>query len=236
MSIRWSTAGAFGFGLIVLVWCAAGATVLAPGFGTGPRALSTAASGGVDWINVTVSDQLKFTLASAPLSSAEITPGDVVHVEVTQLGSAPHTFTLSPTAGFSFPSSDSSSDLQTYFNSHAPLVNLNVSATTGARASGTFTAPSVGQYEYVCLEAGHFAAGMFGFLGSGEAGAGAGAPPYDGPGAPVFIIAGVITGLVIIALVLGFVVGKRRGSSEEMPPERLGYPEPPKPRAPGGTP
>jgi len=47
-----------------------------------------------------------------------------------------------------------------------------------------------------------------------------------GPGEAVFIIVGTIVALTVIAIVLGFVVGRRRGSSEEMPPERLGYPEP----------
>jgi hypothetical protein len=47
------------------------------------------------------------------------------------------------------------------------------------------------------------------------------------PGVAVFIIVGTIVALVVIALVLGFVVGRRRGSHDEMAPQRLGYPEPP---------
>jgi hypothetical protein len=42
----------------------------------------------------------------------------------------------------------------------------------------------------------------------------------------VFIIGGTIAGLVILAIVLAFVIGRRRGSHDEMAPERLGYPEP----------
>ena len=67
---------------------------------------------------------------------------------------------------------------------------------------------------------------MSGLLGSGEAPGSL--STSNGPGAPVYIISGTIVGLVILALVLGFVVGKRRGAAEEMPPERLGYPEPAK--------
>jgi len=48
----------------------------------------------------------------------------------------------------------------------------------------------------------------------------------QGPGAALFIIIGTIVSLVVIALVLGFVVGRRKGAEHEMPPERLGYPEP----------
>jgi hypothetical protein len=58
-----------------------------------------------------------------------------------------------------------------------------------------------------------------------------------GPGVGVFIISGTIVVLVVVALVLGFVVGRRKGSEFEMPPERLGYAEPPAPPpAPASTP
>jgi plastocyanin len=177
----------------------------------------TSASG-VDFLNVSVSDQLAFTT-----NIGEVQPGDSVHVIVTQLGTVPHTFTLSPTAGYKFPSTDSAGDLQAYFSSHAPIVNVQVGATTGAKYYANFTAPPIGVYEYVCTQPGHFPS-MSGLLGSGEA---AGSlSTSNGPGAPVYIISGTIVGLVVLALVLGFVVGKRRGSAEEMPPERLGYPEP----------
>ncbi len=214
--------------LFVAAWAGSGGAILGGSAPTNAaHGLTTQASSGVDWLNVTVSDQFRFTVTTSPSGPAEISPGDIVHVDVTQIGTTPHTFTLSPTGDYSFPTSDSTSDLDTYFASHAPLISLNVSASTGAHAYGNFTAPSAGQYEYVCLEPDHFSYGMYGFLGSGEPGQGAGAAAYNGPGAPVFIIAGTITALVIIALVLGFVVGKRRGSHDEMPPERLGYPEPP---------
>lgn len=175
-------------------------------------------AGGTDFLNVSVSDQLAFTT-----NIGEVQPGDSVHVVVTQLGTVPHTFTLSPTAGYTFPSTDSASDLQAYFNSHAPIVNVQVGSTTGAKYYANFTAPPVGVYEYVCTQPGHFPS-MSGLLGSGEAPGSL--STQNGPGAPVYIISGVIVGLVVLALVLGFVVGKRRGAAEEMPPERLGYPEP----------
>jgi plastocyanin len=190
---------------------------------TGPRA-SAPSSGvrtstnGVDYLNVSVTDSLTFAT-----SLNEVQPGDTVHVTVTQLGTIDHTFTLSPTAGFTFPTTDSAGDLDSYFSAHAPLVDVQVGTTTGGHYFGNFTAPPVGVYEYVCEEPGHFPS-MSGLLGSGEAPGSL--STNTGPGAPVYIIAGSIVGLVIIALVLGFVVGKRRGSAEEMPPERLGYPEP----------
>ena len=173
---------------------------------------------GVDFLNVTVSDELTFAT-----SLGEIQPGDSVHVVVTQLGTAAHSFTLSPTAGYTFPSTDTAGDLDAYFASHTPLVNLQIGTTLGEKDYGNFTAPPLGVYEFVCTQPGHFPS-MSGLLGSGEAPGSL--STSNGPGAPVFIISGVIVGLVVLALVLGFVVGKRRGAAEEMPPERLGYPEP----------
>lgn len=175
-------------------------------------------TGGVDFLNVSVTDSLVFAT-----NINEVQPGDTVHVVVTNLGTITHTFTLSPTAGFTFPTTDTSSDLLSYFTSHAPLINIQVGPTTGGKYFGNFTAPPVGVYEYVCEEPGHFPS-MAGLLGSGEAPGSL--STSSGPGAPVFIISGIIVGLVILALVLGFVVGKRRGSEDEMAPERLGYPEP----------
>lgn len=175
-------------------------------------------AGGVDFLNVSVSDALVFST-----SINEVQPGDTVHVVVTNIGTQAHTFTLSPTAGYTFPTTDTSSDLLSYFSSHAPLINIQVGTTTGGKYFGNFTAPPVGVYEYVCEKVGHFPS-MSGLLGSGEAPGSL--STSSGPGAPVFIISGTIVGLVIIALVLGFVIGKRRGAEDEMAPERLGYPEP----------
>ncbi|MCI4365916.1 MAG: hypothetical protein L3K10_07675, partial [Thermoplasmata archaeon] len=55
-------------------------------------------------------------------------------------------------------------------------------------------------------------------------------------GSAVFIIVGTIVVLTVIAIVLGFVVGRRRGAVHEMPPERLGYPEPRLPTEPAPPP
>ncbi len=231
MTRGWKAVGGLLFAALLLLWALSAGTFYLPAPGTArPAGLSTEAAA-VDWLNVTVNNQYQFNVVTSPAGPAEITPGDTVRVQVEQLGSDVHTFTLSPTAGFSFPSSDQTSDLVTYFDTNTPLISLNVSPTQGSFVYGNFTAPAYGEYEYVCLEEGHFTLGMFGFLGSGEPGTGSTGTPYNGPGAPVFIIVGVITGLVIIALVLGFVVGKRRGSEDEMPPERLGYPEPPPPKS-----
>ena len=185
-------------------------------------AAADASGQSVDWINVTVTDQLRFSLTSSPLSASEMGPGDLVHVSVEQLGVDPHTFTLSPTPNYQFPTSDTACDLNSYFQSHPPLVNVQVDRTTpGSMSFGNFTAPPLGQYQYVCTDR------ATSRPCPGSSARGSRGPRFtvnNGPGAAVFIIVGVITSLVIIALVLGFVVGRRRGSEDEMSPERLGYP------------
>jgi plastocyanin len=176
-------------------------------------------SGASNSLTVTVSSAFTFTL-----STDQVTPGANVTVSIVQTDDVAHTFTLSSVAGWQFNDGNTTGDLLAFFGAHHPLVNFSIPAGQ-ATYSTTFVAPPFGIYEYVCLVAGHYEAGMRGFLGSGEAGStGSSSAP---PGAAVFLIGGTIAGLVVLAIVLGFVIGRRRGSSEEMPPERLGYPEPP---------
>jgi plastocyanin len=191
---------------------------------TGPAA---ARANGAESVKITVGSAFAFSP-----SSFEVTPGDQVTISVEQLDGVEHTFALSPIANFSFDTSNSSQDLLTFFAAHPPLVYFHINGSTaGAIQTATFTAPPLGVYEYVCTIAGHFQAGMWGKMGSGVA---VGPPP--GPSVPValYIITGVIVALVVLAIVLGFIVGKREGARHEMPPERLGYPEPGAPPLPGG--
>lgn len=182
--------------------------------------------GATDALTVTVGDALQFTL-----SNDEVTPGDNVTLTIVQTSSSVgHTFTLSSVQGLAFTPSNTSADLAKFVSEHAPLVNYTIPAGQSTYTT-TFTAPPFGLYAYFCLVPGHFPS-MYGQLGSGEHGSSS--TVNTGPGAPVFIIGGTIAALVVLSLVLGFVVGRRRGSHDEMPPERLGYPEPaggPKPPA-----
>ena len=171
-----------------------------------------------DQLTVTVGETLAFTL-----STDEVTPGDNVTVTIVQTSSdLGHTFTLSSVAGLTFSAANSTQSLETFVAEHQPLVNFTIPAGQ-ATYTTYFTAPPFGLYAYFCLVPGHFPS-MYGLLGSGEHGGAGGIS--TGPGAAVFIIGGTIAALVVIALVLGFVIGRRRGSHDEMPPERLGYPEP----------
>ncbi len=191
------------------------------------RASSVHADQATSSLTVTVGTALSFTL-----SGDEVTPGDTVTVTIVQTSDVQHTFTLLGATDFKFnwssSSADSGSHIMGFLAQHPPLVNVSIPGTPGTLPPVQFVAPPFGLYEYLCLIPGHFQAGMWGILGSGEPGSG-GATANTGPGAPVFIIAGTIASLVVIAIVLGFVIGRRKGSAHEMPPERLGYPEPSSP-------
>ena len=177
-------------------------------------------------IDVTASTGYAFTpnMFQQVPTDANIT---VVFTDATALA---HTLTIIGREGWVIPSDYSPSQLDQLAWGKSPpsLFNLNVSG-SGAQVIGTFNSTGTGWYEFFCTEPGHFAYGMFGFIAfgmnlPGNLTVSSGLP---GPGAALFIIIGTIVSLVVIALVLGFVVGRRKGSEHEMPPERLGYPEPP---------
>jgi plastocyanin len=182
-------------------------------------------------VAVTASNGYAFT----PNAIEQVATNSTVTVTFTDGSPLSHTFTIIGREGWMIPSSYSQSELDelAWGSSPAHLVNVNVSG-SGDREAATFTSPGPGWYEFFCAEGGHFAEGMYGFIAFGM-----NLPsnlsvssPATGPGAALFIILGSIVSLVVIALVLGFVVGRREGSKHEMPPERLGYPEPPSPEPP----
>lgn len=162
-----------------------------------------------------------------PNTFENVATNTTISVTVTDADTLAHTFSILNLEGTVLPAS---ADIAALFSAHGALVSVNVTG-SGDVATATFTSPGVGWYEFVCQEPGHFASGMYGFIAFGEA------LPANltvstastGPGAAVFIIIGTIVSLVVITIVLGFVVGRRRGSEFEMPPERLGYAEPPTP-------
>jgi len=165
--------------------------------------------------------------AFAPSDISNVPPGENVTIQFSNLGAIPHTFTLSTLVNYTLPYEGNTNLTSTFLVQHPPSVNVLIPGTQGSDvATAVFTAPTaIGSYQFFCAEPGHFASGMEGFLGVGISVGPPAAPP--GIGLPVFIISGTIVGLVILAIVLGFVVGKREGSTHEMPPERLGYPEAP---------
>jgi uncharacterized cupredoxin-like copper-binding protein len=179
---------------------------------------------GSNTVAVTAVSGFRFT----PNGFNDVATGTTVSVSFTDADDQPHTFSILNRSGVQIPNGFSSGQLDTWFSTYGHLVSIQQN-TTATAPTVTFTSPGVGWYEFVCLEPGHFQEGMYGFIAFGEP------LPSNltvtsgstGAGAAVFIIVGTIVSLTVIAIVLGFVVGRRRGSEDEMPPERLGYPEPP---------
>ena len=188
-------------------------------------------------VHVNASSQLAVTTA-APYKFVQnaiesVPTNTTINVTITDADTLAHTFTILDRQGVVIPTSTTTSGLDALVTQYGALISLNVTG-SGDVASGSFTSPAPGWYEFVCLEPGHFAEGMYGFIAFGEALPGnlTVSTPSTGPGVAVFIISGTIVTRLVIAIVLGFVVGRRKGSEFEMPPERLGYPEPPAPPPP----
>jgi hypothetical protein len=185
-------------------------------------------------LNVTGADSYSFI----PNTFEQLPTNVTITVAFTDGGVLAHTFSILDRQGWVIPASAS---LPQLVSKYGLLVGVNASGP--GTVYGSFRSPGPGWYEIVCLESGHFQSGMYGFIAFGEnlpANLTVSAPSMA-PGAAVFIIVGTIAALVVIAIVLGFVVGRRRGSEFEMPPERLGYAEPPaapanEPLPPGGPP
>jgi len=179
-------------------------------------------------VSVTAESGFSFT----PNTFQGLAVNTTVDVVFTDNDVVDHTFTIIGKQGWVIPTSysDAQIDQLAFGNSPKALLNLNATAVgaPGDVQYGNVTVKSAGWYEFVCTEPGHFTNGMYGFIAFGmnlPANLTVTTADTD-PGVAVFIIVGTIVALVVIALVLGFVVGRRRGSAYEMPPQRLGYAEP----------
>jgi uncharacterized cupredoxin-like copper-binding protein len=211
---------------VVAILVAAGATVF---FLSAPQRAAAAA------VTVDTSNTLQVTAESGfsftPNTFQMLPVNSSVSVTFTDNDVLDHTFTIIPRQGWVIPSDYSSAQIDALaYGSPGALVSLNASAVgnPGDIQYGNLTVTAPGWYEFVCTEPGHFQSGMYGFVAFGmslPSNLTVSSSP-TGPGTAVFIIVGTIVSLVVIALVLGFVVGRRRGSTYEMPPQRLGYPEP----------
>jgi len=167
-----------------------------------------------DYINVSATGAFSFDPASF-----SVYPGATVHLKVSQDTSVEHTFTLSPVPNGTIPSSDTTPELDSYFHSHSPLVNLSLGATAGLAYYRNFTAPAtVGTYEFVCLY--HFASyGMHGTMTvtrSAATGSGPGTPSLS----PVELAGVAAAGIVVLAAVAVGLLRRRRSLREARPAPR----------------
>jgi uncharacterized cupredoxin-like copper-binding protein len=204
--------------------------------GTSAVLVTTASARAASAVAVDTTNQLQVTAGGSytfsPQAVGELPTNTTINVTFSNIDTQAHTFTIIGREGWVIPTSASDgeiSDLSYGSQYPALLPPLNASPVgAGDQVQASFKSPGVGWYEFVCSEPGHFQQGMYGFIAFGI--------PVPGnltvvaadtdPGLAVFIIVGTIVGLVVIALVLGFVVGRRRGDTYEMPPQRLGYAEP----------
>jgi plastocyanin len=172
------------------------------------RPASGAPSTPVDVLNVATTSALGYDP-----NTLTVHPGDNVELIVTQMANFAHTFVLSPLPNFTFDPQASAANLTTFFNAHPPLVNLTLSSTVGSKAFVNFTAPPVGNYEFVCIQPMHFQSGMHGELVSTTS---AGAAPNNGPPVAWLLGAGVLIGLVLVAAVF-LMVRRKRASPPATP-------------------
>lgn len=211
-------------GVLTVTGAFAGLDAIRP---AGAQGLSTASTNS---IAITTTTSLSFD----PNEFQDLATNTTITVAITDASSEAHTFTIIGREGWVIPSSITQSAFDQLVYGKSPAVIYNYNVTSAGTVTVSFTSPGPGWYEFVCTEPGHFQAGMYGFIGFGmnlPANLTVSAA-NEGPGAALFIIIGTIVSLVVIVLVLGFWVGRRKGSENEMPPERLGYPEPPAPGAP----
>ncbi len=189
---------------------------------TQARALPTTGTSSLD---ITATGSFSY----APNEFQDIPTNTSISVSFTDASALSHTFTIIGKEGWVIPPSIKESDFNKLVFGNSPKVLYNLNASGTGTTPGNFTSPGPGWYEFVCTAPGHFSEGMYGFIAFGinlpaNLTVSSAAP---GPGSALFIIIGTIVALVVIALVLGFVAGRRKGAQHEMAPERLGYAEPP---------
>ena len=164
-----------------------------------------------------------------PNTFENVATNSTITVTLTDGSALAHTFTIIGREGWVIPSTYSDTQIYTLaYGSSPPSLDNGAVPGSGTTNTTTFTSPGPGWYEFVCTEAGHFQLGMYGFIAFGMAlpsnlTVSSGLP---GPGAALFIIIGTIVTLVVVTIILAFIFGRRKGAEHEMPPERLGYPEP----------
>ncbi len=158
------------------------------------------------FVNITATSSLTFVP-----SQFTVVPGAAVHLIVTQGSTFTHTFTLSPLANYTIPTTDSPTQLYAFFQAHPPLVNLTLGPTAGVRYYANFTAPPAGTYEFVCEQ--HFP-GMKGTMTSSTPASSTGSgSPSSLPLPLVGAVAGA--GAIVLATVALVVTRRRRLRRED---------------------
>jgi uncharacterized cupredoxin-like copper-binding protein len=132
-----------------------------------------------------------------------------VAVQVGNLGTQIHTWTLS-----SFPNYNmSSSNYSQFLAAHPPLANTNVPTSPGQVIWANFTITTKGVYQFICTIPGHFANGMYGYLYVGVAPPAVVSPPStEIVQLYVLIGAGAILGVGVVIAVVSALSGRMQPS------------------------
>ncbi|MCI4369943.1 MAG: hypothetical protein L3J81_01275 [Thermoplasmata archaeon] len=128
-----------------------------------------------------------------------------VSVQVSNLGSTGHTWTLVPQADVNVTPGNFTS----YFSTHPPAASVNVPTTPGAVIWANFTIPAAGTYMYICEIPGHFAAGMFGYLYVGVSPPAVAPPPSTAVVEPLLLVGGgALLGVGVLLTLASTFVGR----------------------------
>jgi uncharacterized cupredoxin-like copper-binding protein len=158
---------------------------------------SASAAAGTTLSVMTSASTLAFVPAELNVSASSFPMK--IDMQVSNLGSASHTWTLVPQANVNVSSGNYSS----YFSAHPPAASVNVPTVPGQIIWANFTVSQKGVYQYICEIPGHLAAGMQGFLYVGVAPPAPVAPPSTAIVSPILLAVG--GGLIGIAVVLALV-------------------------------
>ncbi|MCI4337020.1 MAG: hypothetical protein L3K17_07515 [Thermoplasmata archaeon] len=170
------------------------------------RIVSGAASGTYSLSVQTASSALAFVPDVLVIQNATTFPISVA-VQVSNLGSTQHTFSLAGQNNYSL----SPNNFTKYFATHPPLTSVQVPATPGQVVWANFTITGKGAFEFICEIPGHYSlpSGMFGWLYVGYAPA----PPPPPPGSalvdtPFLLGAGALLGLAVLFTLAATFVGR----------------------------
>ena len=153
------------------------------------------------------------TIGNVPLNAT-------ITVTFTDDDVLPHTFNISSREGFQIPNDYTAAQLNQLFDQYHALYAAEVDY-GGDVSVGSFTSPSApGWYEFICNQSGHFTEGMYGFIAFGEPvpsnltehGHGSEVPTTGSA------LVAALGGAVIVAVLLGVVLWRRRRSTYRPPP------------------
>lgn len=152
-------------------------------------------------LNEATTDTLSFVPNVLDAANVSHFPA-VIQVEITNMGSDGHTWSLEGQPNNTLDPASFSS----YFTSHPPIASVNVPSSPGSVVWANFTVAGPGAYEYICEVPGHFANGMFGWLYIGVPTPAVAASPSTALVQPALLIgAGALLGIgILLAIAASF--------------------------------